>query len=61
MSLTDDVDGWISQLMQCKPLSENEVKKLCEKVSSCWTSLLSIGVLIGGGKGNVKSQRVGWG
>lgn len=33
MSLTDDVDGWISQLMQCKPLSENEVKKLCEKVS----------------------------
>lgn len=33
MSLTDDVDGWISQLMGCKPLSENEVKKLCEKVS----------------------------
>lgn len=32
MSLNDDVDGWIAQLMQCKPLSENEVKKLCDKV-----------------------------
>jgi len=31
----DDVDGWIAQLMQCKPLSENEVKKLCDKVSCC--------------------------
>lgn len=29
----DDVDAWIAQLMQCKPLSEVEVKKLCEKVS----------------------------
>jgi hypothetical protein len=34
MSLNDDVDGWVAQLMQCKPLSEGEVKKLCEKVSS---------------------------
>ena len=33
MSLNDEVDGWISQLMGCKPLSENEVKKLCDKVS----------------------------
>jgi hypothetical protein len=33
MSLNDDVDGWIAQLMGCKPLSETEVKKLCEKVS----------------------------
>jgi len=33
MSLNDDVDGWVAQLMQCKPLSEGEVKKLCEKVS----------------------------
>jgi hypothetical protein len=33
MSSNDDVDAWIAQLMQCKPLSEVEVKKLCEKVS----------------------------
>jgi serine/threonine-protein phosphatase 2A catalytic subunit len=33
MSFNDEVDGWISQLMQCKPLSEAEVKKLCDKVS----------------------------
>ena len=32
MSFNDEVDGWISQLMQCKPLSETEVKKLCDKV-----------------------------
>lgn len=35
MSGNDDVDGWIAQLMQCKPLSENEVKKLCDKVGYC--------------------------
>jgi serine/threonine-protein phosphatase 2A catalytic subunit len=34
MSSNDDVDAWVAQLMQCKPLSELEVKKLCEKVSS---------------------------
>lgn len=33
MSSNDDVDAWVAQLMQCKPLSELEVKKLCEKVS----------------------------
>ena len=33
MSFNDEVDGWISQLMGCKPLSEAEVKKLCDKVS----------------------------
>lgn len=32
MSSNDEVDGWIAQLMQCKPLSETEVKKLCDKV-----------------------------
>ncbi|TXT04025.1 uncharacterized protein COLE_07722 [Cutaneotrichosporon oleaginosum] len=31
MSSNDEVDGWIAQLMQCKPLSETEVKKLCDK------------------------------
>lgn len=29
----DDPDVWIAQLMQCKPLSEGEVKRLCDKVS----------------------------
>lgn len=46
MSFNDDVDGWIAQLMQCKPLSEAEVKKLCEKVSgisvSCLLSILGL-------------------
>jgi hypothetical protein len=27
-----EIDGWIEQLSQCKPLSEADVKKLCDKV-----------------------------
>lgn len=27
-----DVDAWIEQLMECKHLSEGQVKQLCEKV-----------------------------
>ena len=27
-----EIDGWIEQLSQCKQLTENDVKKLCEKV-----------------------------
>lgn len=27
-----DVDAWISQLQECKQLTENDIKKLCEKV-----------------------------
>lgn len=27
-----DVDQWIEQLYECKQLSENQVKTLCEKV-----------------------------
>jgi hypothetical protein len=30
---SEDPDVWIAQLMNCKPLSEGEVKKLCDKVS----------------------------
>ena len=26
-----ELDGWIEQLMECKQLSENQVKTLCEK------------------------------
>jgi hypothetical protein len=31
-----DVDRWIEQLLQCKPLSEKEVEALCEKVRCSW-------------------------
>jgi serine/threonine-protein phosphatase 2A catalytic subunit len=27
-----DVDSWVQVLLNCKQLSENDVKKLCEKV-----------------------------
>jgi hypothetical protein len=30
----DNVDAWITMLEQCKLLSENDVKKLCDKVSN---------------------------
>jgi hypothetical protein len=33
VQVQDDPDVWIAQLMQCKPLSEAEVKRLCDKVS----------------------------
>lgn len=33
-SFTKEVDGWIEQLNDCKQLSENQVKVLCEKVRS---------------------------
>jgi hypothetical protein len=46
MSSNADVDAWIAQLMQCKPLSEAEVKKLCDKVC------------LGLGRGAVRSARV---
>ena len=29
-----ELDQWIEQLMQCQQLQENQVKTLCEKVSS---------------------------
>jgi len=28
----NDIDAWIERLYNCKPLSETEVKSLCEKV-----------------------------
>lgn len=27
-----DVDAWITQLQDCKQLSENDIRRLCEKV-----------------------------
>jgi hypothetical protein len=35
-----EVNQWISQLSQCKQLTESDVKKLCDKVSyTSWTPL----------------------
>lgn len=31
-SFTKELDGWIEQLNECKQLTENQVKLLCEKV-----------------------------
>lgn len=28
----NELDGWIEKLYNCKPLSEQEIKRLCEKV-----------------------------
>lgn len=33
LSDPSEVDAWIAQLGQCKPLTEADVKKLCDKVS----------------------------
>jgi hypothetical protein len=32
MAQTEDLDKWTAQLMECKQLNENEIKKLCDKV-----------------------------
>lgn len=31
--MINEVDQWIEQLYECKQLTENQVKTLCEKVS----------------------------
>lgn len=31
-AFTKELDQWIEQLNECKQLSENQVKSLCEKV-----------------------------
>lgn len=58
MSSNDDVDAWISQLMQCKPLSEAEVKKLCDKVRfGCdWGVCLGCGPREEGGWGKKRAD-----
>jgi hypothetical protein len=32
MADSGDLENWIAQLMKCKQLAENDVKKLCDKV-----------------------------
>uniref|UniRef100_A0A4W5RYB5 protein-serine/threonine phosphatase n=1 Tax=Hucho hucho TaxID=62062 RepID=A0A4W5RYB5_9TELE len=36
-SFTKELDGWIEQLGECKQLSENQVKALCEKAKEILT------------------------
>ena len=31
-----ELDQWIDQLMDCKPLTEAQVKTLCDKVGDCF-------------------------
>jgi len=31
-----ELDQWIDQLMDCKPLTEAQVKTLCDKVCLCF-------------------------
>jgi serine/threonine-protein phosphatase 2A catalytic subunit len=35
-----ELDQWIEQLMDCKPLTEAQVKTLCEKVSCHYADYL---------------------
>lgn len=37
-----DLESWIEQLMECKQLSETQVKTLCEKVNRFFLVLLAI-------------------
>ena len=36
------LDRWITELMDCKPLTEGEVESLCEKVRSRWLRTLPV-------------------
>jgi len=37
-----DLESWIEQLMECKQLSETQVKTLCEKVNRYFLVLLTL-------------------
>lgn len=34
-----ELDQWIEQLNDCKQLTENQVKTLCDKVKFCFSSI----------------------
>lgn len=36
-----DIDQWLSQLYECKPLNENQVKLLCDKVSTNFINVIT--------------------
>lgn len=39
-SFTKELDQWIEQLNECKQLTENQVRSLCEKVTLTKPNLL---------------------
>lgn len=49
-----EVDGWIEQLMQCRVLSEEQVKSLCDKVGHIYNSSLNQATEIFAAESNVK-------
>jgi hypothetical protein len=40
-SSVGEIDEWIEKLYNCKPLSEQEIKRLCEKVRACESSIFA--------------------
>ena len=54
-AFVNDIDAWIERLYTCKPLSEAEVKLLCEKVvrSACtlWKTNCTILIILIGQRG----------
>ena len=44
-----ELDQWVEQLMQCKQLTENQVKTLCEKVPLLVKFGYPVAVEVGGG------------
>jgi len=45
---TKELDQWIEQLNECKQLSENQVKILCEKVSDDLVTCVSVALYVKG-------------
>jgi len=53
-----ELDGWIEQLMECKQLTENQVKTLCEKAKMNQDKLLKMQQQVRiGGKGSVRRKK----
>lgn len=44
----NDVDGWIELLMQCKCLSETDVKRLCDRAREILLSESNVQPVVGG-------------
>ena len=45
-----ELDQWVEQLNECKQLTENQVKTLCEKVTTNDLRLISIATLVASGR-----------
>jgi hypothetical protein len=54
--MEQEIDAWLEQLRQCKPLTESEVKKLCDKACSDDTIRLvfsSLSLSLSAGEGDI--------